>query len=125
MKNKKAFPTPERVGTVYGGTILRTRRYAVYNLVTELISAGAYGCDKAMPITYATDKGGQYLGNAKMARFLTHRKGISVFEKQTPASSVCSIGYNVQQKKYYGWSHRAIHGFKTRREAARFASSVS
>ena len=45
-------------------------------------------------------------------------------EKRTPTSSVCSIGKSMKDGKWYGWSHRAYGGFKTRAEAIRFAESV-
>jgi len=33
-------------------------------------------------------------------------------EKADPSHSVCSIGYSEKEKKWYGWSHRAVNGFK-------------
>jgi len=32
-------------------------------------------------------------------------------EKADPSHNVCSIGYSEKEKKWYGWSHRAYHGF--------------
>jgi hypothetical protein len=33
-------------------------------------------------------------------------------ERRTPESNVCSIGFSGHDGKWYGWSHRAIFGFK-------------
>lgn len=41
-----------------------------------------------------------------------------------PNNKVCSIGLSKKDGKWYGWSHRAIHGFKTRKQAIKFADSV-
>ncbi len=67
---------------------------------------------------------GNYIGSEKDAIFLTEKYGIEP-EKRTEKSSVCSIGYSEKKKLWYGWSHRAISGFATRAEAAKFAESVS
>ena len=34
------------------------------------------------------------------------------------------IGLSKKNGKWYGWSHRAINGFKTRDQAIKFADSV-
>jgi len=46
-------------------------------------------------------------------------------EKASPSHSVCSIGKSAAGGKWYGWSHRAYAGFKTKAAAKRFARSVS
>lgn len=56
---------------------------------------------------------GDYIGDPKDAYRLVHERGIQPQprkRKKTP--SVCSIGYSVKDGKWYGWSHRAIYGFK-------------
>lgn len=32
-------------------------------------------------------------------------------QKSKPSHSACSIGFSEKEQKWYGWSHRAIHGF--------------
>jgi len=54
---------------------------------------------------------GDYLGNDRMAYFLCVKRGIKP-EKASPTHSVCSIGFCEGEQKWYGWSHRAICGFK-------------
>jgi hypothetical protein len=52
---------------------------------------------------------GVYVGDKETADFLAE-KGI-IPEPRTEQSSVCSIGFSHKDQKWYGWSHRAIHGF--------------
>jgi hypothetical protein len=61
-----------------------------------------------MESAYTPD--GHYIGNPKDARYLIVKRGIRP-QLRTPASRVCSIGYNADERKWYGWSHRAIAGF--------------
>lgn len=67
--------------------------------------------DSGTEIESAYTKDGDYMGNVKTAKFLTEKKGITKFEKRTRTSSVVSIGFNEKEKKWFGWSHRAICGF--------------
>jgi hypothetical protein len=53
---------------------------------------------------------GDYIGDIKTARYLCGEMGIKP-EKRKPDHNVCSIGFNEAEQKWYGWSHRAIHGF--------------
>ena len=110
---------------IYQGKFIRIMSKPCYYIVEELIPKDTYGCKDPMPITYALSKAGDYIGNSKTAYRLVNKFGISVFEKRTNSSSVCSLGYNLHKKLWYGWSHRAIHGFKNKRDAERFAESVS
>jgi hypothetical protein len=54
---------------------------------------------------------GEWIGNPKTAYHLCVTRGIQP-ELRTPDSQVCSIGFSVKDGKWYGWSHRAIFGFK-------------
>jgi hypothetical protein len=58
----------------------------------------------------AYNEGGIYIGSSKDAHFLCTKKGIEP-EKAHEGDSVCSIGFSEDDQKWYGWSHRAIHGF--------------
>ncbi len=53
---------------------------------------------------------GDYIGDKKRAHFLCSKKGIKP-EKRTTTSKVCSIGWCQSERRWYGWSHRAICGF--------------
>jgi hypothetical protein len=111
--------------SIYGGKILKVIKRPCYDMVTELIPKNEYGTSKDMEITYALSKQGHYIGDTKTAWRLVNKKGISVFELRKETSNTVSIGYNLHEKKWYGWSHRAIFGFKRKRDAERFAESVS
>ena len=60
----------------------------------------------------AYNENGDYIGNPKDAYYLCKKRGIAP-ELRTRTSGVCSIGYSEKDKKWYGWSHRTIFGFKT------------
>lgn len=107
---------------VYNGKILSIKKTPCYLIVKEM-TGNDWG--KPFPIEYAVTPSGDYLGDVKMAYRLVNKYGISVFEKTDVMHSVCSIGYNLAKKLWYGWSHRAIYGYKRKRDAVRFAASVS
>ena len=62
-------------------------------------------------MTSAYTKDGKYIGNVETAKLLCEKYGI-LPEVATPEHRVCSIGYSPKDGKWYGWSHRAIYGFK-------------
>lgn len=41
-----------------------------------------------------------------------------------PNDEIKRIGRSKKDGKWYGWSHRAIHGFKDKKAAIKFADSV-
>ena len=110
---------------IYEGEIIKVVSRPCYLVVTELQRYGLSKKDKPFPIKYAVSKSGQYIGTPRDAWRLVNVAGISVFERRNPTSKVCSIGYCLHKKKWYGWSHRAIFGFKKKEDARRFAASVS
>jgi len=58
----------------------------------------------------AFTKKGSPIGDVKMAKLLVDKMGI-IPQKADPNHSICSIGFNKEKQKWYGWSHRAIYGF--------------
>jgi hypothetical protein len=90
---------------------------------------GAYpnlmGDENGKPYLVALSKEGYYLGAPKWPNRLYRKYGICTFEKREATSNVCSIGWSEREQKWYGWSHRAIAGFRTKQQAKRFARSVS
>jgi hypothetical protein len=66
--------------------------------------------DDDTPISAAYNPSGEYLGDPEFAKTLA-KKGIVQFEKIEPNHSACSIGFNPDEDKWYGWSHRAMYGF--------------
>ena len=56
------------------------------------------------------NKEGVYVGNPDFVKILVDKQ-ISP-EKAQPSHVVCSIGFSDKDKKWYGWSHRAMYGFE-------------
>lgn len=67
------------------------------------------GNPPAVEIDAVYNLDGDYVGDPDMADHLAEL-GITP-ERRTPTSSVCSVGFSEKSNKWYGWSHRAIHGF--------------
>lgn len=90
--------------------LLSVRKYkAGYEVRTELIDGADYGCpDFEMKSAYTSD--GLYIGDPKTARFICAKRGIRP-QLADGKHSVCSIGFNEKEQKWYGWSHRAVCGF--------------
>ncbi len=83
------------------------------------------GGDRTADFEKAVNSKGHFIGEVDVATTFWKKFGIEVFELRTKRSKVCSVGYSPKKKLWFGWSHRAISGFKTRAEAAKFAESVS
>ena len=56
-------------------------------------------------------KDGSYCGSADFAKDVLDTYGI-LAELSSPGHNVASIGWSESNEKWYGWSHRAIYGFK-------------
>jgi hypothetical protein len=81
---------------------------AGYQVKVELWRQSAK--DKPTRMRSAYNPSGDYIGDVRDARYLVVERGIMP-ELRTPDSNVCSIGYCAKDKKWYGWSHRALFGF--------------
>ncbi len=66
--------------------------------------------EQEMVNCYSLDTG-HWIGTHKDARSLAVKFGLRDIQKADPEDSVASIGFNHTEKKWYGWSHRAICGF--------------
>jgi hypothetical protein len=88
--------------------VLDVRDMDTYEIRKERVQAGMD--DQTVDIESAYTKKGDYIGDPKTAKLLA-KKGIEP-EKSKPTNNVCSIGFNKKDGKWYGWSHRAMHGFK-------------
>jgi hypothetical protein len=62
-------------------------------------------------VKMAYNQAGDSIGDLDMAIMLCDDKGI-LPQKSSPEHNVCSIGFCQREQKWYGWSHRAIHGFE-------------
>ena len=54
---------------------------------------------------------GGYVGTPEGA-YRYYQRGIRLIQKAHLEDKVCSIGFNPKEDKWYGWSHRAMYGFK-------------
>jgi len=89
--------------------ILKVHKFEGYEVRNELMDGSEWNTDDFMMQSAYTDKG-DYTGGPAFAKRLCIKLGIAP-EKANPKHSVCSIGYSKKDKKWYGWSHRAIFGF--------------
>jgi len=88
------------------------RNYPGYLYRREIVDDSDCGGDGSLEMVncYSVDTG-HWIGNARTARYLCKRRGLRQVQKAQPGHSVCSIGFNESEQKWYGWSHRAICGF--------------
>lgn len=97
--------------TVTERKVLKVRHYkAGYEVRTEMVDGKKYGCDD-FEMRSAYTPTGDYIGNPKDAFRLCRTRGIKPERRETH-SNVCSIGFSEKDGKWYGWSHRAIYGFR-------------
>jgi hypothetical protein len=61
--------------------------------------------------TAAYNLNGIYIGNEKSAKVICKKKGI-IPEPAKDGDGICTVGFCANESKYYGWSHRAMYGFK-------------
>jgi len=88
------------------------RRYPGYIYRREIVDDSDFGGDGDLEMVncYSIDSG-HWIGNAKDARYLCKKRGLTNLQKSKPEHCVCSIGFSEKEQKWYGWSHRAICGF--------------
>jgi hypothetical protein len=88
----------------------RVRRYkAGYEVRDELMNGKEFGCPDFVVRAAYTIPAGHYIGDPGMARFLCKKMGIKPILNGN--ANVCSIGFQAEEEKWYGWSHRCICGF--------------
>jgi hypothetical protein len=104
--------------------VLKVIRYkAGYEIRTIEVDASCCGGENFI-IRLAYTSEGNYIGTPKMAKMLCGKYGIKpelkqtiqdlMFEKLEGEPNVrhtCCIGFSEKDNKWYGWSHRAMHGF--------------
>lgn len=114
-----------RFDRTYAGPVTGFKRRKFWNEVTQSITANTSVLKQCVPIKYAISKEGFYIGNTKTAHRLNRKYGIVTFEKVGDNGRTCAIGWSEKHQSWFGWSHRAIAGFRTKKAARRFAKSVS
>lgn len=84
------------------------RKYKVGYIVKKQL--WTTGNEEPIPINAAFNLKGQYIGDPKTARYLIKTRGIKPI-KASKDKNICTIGFCKRDRKWYGWSHRAIFGF--------------
>jgi hypothetical protein len=87
---------------------LSTRNYKAGYVVNQVLVDGMGG--EPFKVKQAVTPDGLYIGDPKWAFILCKKRGIKP-ELAKPTHSVCSIGFNETEQRWYGWSHRAMAGF--------------
>ena len=90
--------------------VLSTRKYKAGYEIREEVWNRSAGGGKALKVKTAYTPSGDWIGDSRWAYRLCKKRGVAP-EKSKPDHCVCSIGYSKKDKKWYGWSHRAIYGF--------------
>ncbi len=86
--------------------VLKSKRFnSGMEIRDELISGEPFKC-KDFKVRSAYNDQGYYIGDPKFARLL-YRQGIKP-ERASIKSTICSIGFNKKQKRWYGWTNRSI-----------------
>jgi len=87
--------------------VLKVRKYRVgYEVRTERVTMGK----DTVVMRSAYNPAGHYIGDSRLAHRLVKVRGIAP-ELAHRKNQVCSIGFCKKNRKWYGWSHRAIFGF--------------
>lgn len=87
--------------------IVKEEDKGTHILRTELVR---FGTDEPFEHQVAYTHDGGYIGSEQDAEALITKRGIK--PECIPGHKVCSIGFSERDQKWYGWSHRAIYGFK-------------
>lgn len=101
-----------------GTKVLKVRKYKVgYEIRTELCTFGDDEDQVTLKSAYTVPEG-FYIGSSKWAHRLIVQRGIkpeprppSCQESNDGRGRTCSIGFCEREQKWFGWSHRAFHGF--------------
>jgi len=92
--------------------VLKVRNYtAGYMVVTYLMGKEEHGATRDWEHEVAFSIDGVYLGLKKDAHYLMVKRGIIPMKRDFMRMNA-SIGFSPKEGKWYGWSHRAIFGFK-------------
>lgn len=62
-------------------------------------------------IYYVSTVDNGYIGDEAWYKMLVIDRKLILIQKSIKTQNVASIGYSPKENKWYGWSHRAIHGF--------------
>lgn len=80
-----------------------------YDIFEEISNPSVNPNEPTVTLKVAYDHHGNYIGDIGDADFLYKEKGI--LPETYNDNNVCTIGFCQKELKWYGWSHREIHGF--------------
>lgn len=100
--------------SIYGDELIEIKsikptKYG-YVIREEVVDQTNLGSEIPLTLLTAYTNDGYYIGNPGIAKFICNQMGIKP-ELIHKNSRVCSIGFNEDEQRWYGWSHRAIFGF--------------
>jgi len=93
--------------------VIKVRRYKIGYMVKEekvLTHFEDKPPDDFMILKSAYTLNDEHIGDPRIANILYRKYGIKP-ELADKTHNICSIGFSSKDNKWYGWSHRAIHGF--------------
>ena len=90
--------------------VLKVEQIQEYDYELRTESCKLVEGEKPTNVVSAYTSRGEYVGDKNEAYFLYAERGI-IPELRTQESRVCSIGFCKREQKWYGWSHRSMHGF--------------
>lgn len=91
--------------------VISQRDFGEYVSRKEIISGFEWGKGLyTISHAYSTHTG-EWIGTPEVAHTLAKKLGISRIQCSSPEQTVCTIGFNEDTGKWYGWSNRAIFGF--------------
>ena len=110
MKIKSIYENDKNVDFKIEVEIESQKVFPGYICQSELVKYPYGNPVTKLEVCYSLNNG-LYIGNKETAEELCNKYNIRHFEKANLSNNICSIGFNEKEQKWYGWSHRAIHGF--------------
>lgn len=95
------------IGDVVSQKTLKETEF--YDVIEQVVQVG-YEADATTVMTSIFNKQGDYAGAAEDMREIFDKHAIAP-ELKDEDSGVCCIGWSEREQRYYGWSHRAVHGY--------------
>ncbi len=112
---RRGLPGMEKFAATFDTKkVISERKYLTdgYVVRKELVDVSEVDDEEPeLEMTRAYTPSGDYIGEPRDARRLCRDRGIAP-EKISSGHCACSIGFSRKNGKWYGWSHRAIAGFK-------------
>lgn len=86
--------------------VLKVKKFNSGMEIRDEVIDGSPFKTKDFKVRNAYNSEGQYIGDPKLGRFI-YRLGIKP-EFASVKSTICSVGFNKKQKRWFGWTQRGI-----------------